>query len=81
MTFMGSGWGLRKKEVNAMGHTVESRSKAQLGLGIIVSYNSVYGSLMDVIYIYIEDKIWSIICMSINFLYFYLIFGILAFGI
>ena len=53
MTFMGSGWGLRKKEVNAMGHTVESRSKAQLGLGIIVSYNSVYGSLMDVIYIYI----------------------------
>ena len=38
MTFMGSGWGLRKKEVDAMGHTVESGSKAQLGLGITVPY-------------------------------------------
>ena len=38
MTFVGSGWGLRKKEVDAMGHTVKSRSKAQLGLGITVPY-------------------------------------------
>ena len=39
MTFVGSSWGLRKKEVDAVGHTVESRSKAQLGLGITVPYN------------------------------------------
>ena len=38
MTFVGSGWGLRKKEVDAMGHTVKSGSKAQLGLGITVPY-------------------------------------------
>ena len=40
MTFVGSGWGLRKKEVDAMGHTVESESKAQLGLGITMPYIS-----------------------------------------
>ena len=40
MTFVGSGWGLRKKEVDAMGHTVESGSKAQLGLGITVPYGN-----------------------------------------
>ena len=39
VTFVGSGWGLRKKEVDAIGHIVESGSKAQLGLGITVPYN------------------------------------------
>ena len=40
VTFVGSGWGLRKKEVDAMGHTVESGCKAQLGLGITMPYIS-----------------------------------------
>jgi len=40
VTFVGSGWGLRKKEVDAIGHIVESGSKAQLDLGITVSYIS-----------------------------------------
>jgi len=40
VTFVGSSWGLRKKEVDAMGHIVESGSKAQLGLGITVPYIS-----------------------------------------
>ena len=40
VTFVGLGWGLRKKEVDAMGHTVESGSKAQLDLGITVPYIS-----------------------------------------
>ena len=42
MTFVGSGWGFRKKEVDAMGHTVKSGSKAQLGLGITILYKMQY---------------------------------------
>ena len=42
VTFVGSGWGFRKKEVDAMGHTVKSGSKAQLGLGITILYKMQY---------------------------------------
>ena len=39
VAILGSGLGLRWQGVGVMGHTVKLESKAQIGLGITMSYN------------------------------------------
>ena len=40
VAILGSGLGLRWQGVGVMGHTIESKYKAQMGPGITMSYSS-----------------------------------------